>query len=309
MMNFITNNNLLNHNDLISNCEFDKYNPYDLTVNIINNQLPIGLQKIFMEQAFKNWTFVLFRGDTLSPMIYQAVFDCIKNNRYTQFQNLTNAQNLQINNFFTKTIAEEIEHLDSAALLVKKCGYDFGNLEYPEEKLLDDICPTQIIRNLFKYYVIESQGQTMLYLIYKYSSNKAKRRFIKPLLQEESQHTNGFYKIIKMLRHSITDGDLELVNDYMTMKYDNSFRYEYFGFYKIHDFFAFCERALHNKISINEFKKNFMKLIKENKFQQEYHKLVSKKVFKCYSVLFPNVTEKDFNIMLENNIKTYVEKL
>jgi len=309
MMSFIAEKHAINYNDLISQCEFDRYNPYDLTVNIIDNYLPIGLQKIFIEQAFKNWTFVLFRGDTLSPMIYQAVFDSIKNNKYKQFKNLTTAQKLQIDNFFTKTIAEEIQHLDAATFLVKKCSYNFGNLQYPEENLLNDICPTQIIRNLFKYYVIESQGQTMLSMIHKYSSNKAKRKFIKPLLQEESQHTNGFYKIIKMLKNTVTDNDLELVHDYITMKHDKTFRYEYFGFYELHNFFSFCERALKNKIEVNiDFKKDFLSAIKKNKFQQEYHTLVSKKVFKCYNLLFPHVTEKEFRMMLENNINTYVEK-
>lgn len=304
------NSALTNNNDLISSCEFNRYNPYDLTVSIINNQLPIGLEKVFVEQAFKNWTFVLFRGDTLSPMIYQAVFDAIKNDKFIQFRNLNTDQQSQVDNFFTKTITEEIQHLDSATFLVKKCGYDFSNLEYSEEKLLNDICPAQIIRNLFKYYVIESQGQTMLYLIHKYSSNKAKKRFIKPLLQEESQHTNGFLKIIKMLRNNITDSDLELVNDFITMKYEENFRYEYFGFYELSDFLKYCNRALKNKPKAqSNIKKDFLTLIKENKFQQEYHKLISKKVYKCYSVLFPNVTEKNFNMMLENNIKTYVEKL
>lgn len=303
------NSVLEHHKNLIQNCQFDKKNPFDVEVDIINYNLsmPQFLHRKLTEQSYQAWMEFTFEGEGQAGDAYTMLLDRIKNKTYSYFNNLDANQLDTIYEFLEQTIQEEIKHSQLINHLCKRIGYNFSNTAPKwSMDLNDQLSEENLLQSLLIFYIGEVEVLIGIVLMCKYSNNIEKKNYLKIIAQEESKHVTGFLKIIQTIVKNINQTDLDRV--------ENLFRnslcgyYEYMLNFDLTEFFKNCHRILDKsdpqKVNVVE---NFLNAIVENNFQKEYLSLVNKRVYQYYQSLFPHVTETEYEQIVKNKLDTIFE--
>lgn len=307
------NNELLDFTKLIKYCEFKLDNPYDLNIDIINDhpELPLFLLKEFKIQTWKSWANYVYVGETTVMDLYNVFFEIFKSNQHRYFANLSENEKYEIHQFLDETVAEEKKHSNLVEYLFEKCNYNFTKItkDSAYEKLINDmVSEKNLLQSMFFANMGECQILTALSLIIRHTANEDKRNYLKIILQEESKHFNGFTKLMKLIRKNITDDEIIQLDNFY--RKENMLHLEYLGTSDIHNFFHYCKKnLLHCDPQNNNVAGKIWKSIQDNKFQQEHYSLFTRKFYLYYSILFPDVSEIEYNLdtrnMLESMIKNY----
>ena len=298
------NSVLEHHKNLIQNCQFDKKNPFDVKVDIINYNLsiPFFLHKKLTEESYKAWMRFAFEGEGQAGDAYTMLLDRIKNKNYSYFNNLDSNQLNTIYDFLEQTIAEEIKHSQLINLLCTRIGYNFSDLTPKWSMDLDDqLSQENLLQSLLIFYIGEVQVLIGLVLICKYSNNLEIKNYLKIIAQEESKHVTGFLKIIQTIAKNIDQTDLDRIDDLFTTTLCGY--YEYMLDFDLKEFFEYCHHNLDKsdpqKVNIEE---KVLDAIVKNNFQTEYLSLVNKRVYQYYQSLFPHVTETEYEQIVKNKL-------
>jgi len=303
-------NSVLEHyKNLIQNCQFDKKNPFDVEVDIINYNLsiPLFLHKKLTEESYKAWMLFTFEGEGQAGDAYTMLLDRIKNKNYSYFNNLDSNQLNTIYDFLEQTIAEEIKHSQLINHLCTRIGYNFNDV-IPKWSmdLNEQLSEENLLQSLLIFYIGEVTVLIGLVLICKYSNNIEKKNYLKIIAQEESKHVTGFLKIIQTISKNFDQTELDRV--------ENLFRdtlsgyYEYMLNFDLYGFFEHChklDKSDPQKVNIEE---KVLDAIVKNNFQTEYLSLVNKRIYQYYQSLFPHVTENEYNQIVENKLNRFFAK-
>jgi hypothetical protein len=306
---------------LIDDCQFNQKNPFDVTIDIINNdpELPKFLHNKFIEQAYKTWMHHEYDGEGNGAMVYKFILDKIKNKNVSYFKELESSQLQEIHDLFEKTIIDEVKHDQIAKYLSKKIGYNFVPNESdpykafalyfssPRLNPIDFDSEESILIILFYNYICEVIVLGFIVLISKYINNVKKKNLLKIIAQDEARHVHEFFKLIKTIRKNINQIDLDrLDNMFKTVQ----LHYEYFGIFNLYNFFDYCYYNLDKSDPQREnLEKKFFNVIANNNFQKEYKSYVNDKIYEYYSFLFPHVSKNEFNEIVENKISMLLKKL
>ena len=298
------NSVLEHHKNLIQNCQFDKKNPFDLELDIINYNLsiPFFLHKKLTEQSYRAWMQFAFEGEEQAGNAYTMLLDRIKNKNYSYFNNLDSDQLNTIYDFLEQTIQEEIKHSQLINHLCTRIGYNFSNLTSKWSIDLDEqLSEENLLQSLFVFYIGEVQVLIGIILICKYSNSIEKKNYLKIFAQEESKHVTGFLKIIKTISKNINQTELARIEKNL---FKNSFYcYEYMLDFNLPEFFEYCHDNLDKSDPHKEnIETKILDAIVKNNFQKEYLSLVNKRVYQYYRSLFPHVTENEYNKIIENKL-------
>ncbi len=303
----VDNAELVSHINYIKLCGFKHDDLFDFPIEIIDydSRLPVFLQKKFKIHAYKDWVNTVYTGESLVVDIYKAVLEILKNGNYVQFQNLDLSNEFDPFKFLEETISEETKHTELMKFFVKAANY---NIELQDEtQYLDQLINEKnIIQTLFHFYMGEVNVVVSLSLILRYSTNLDKKNFLKIILQEESKHVNGFLKLIKLVKKNITQDELESLDKFFTTR---TFFLEYFGLNDLGRFIEYCnDNLLDSDPQKTNLAANFIESITKNKFQQEFNTLYKKKLFMYYRVLFPDVTEEEYNLKIDKTLNLFLQK-
>jgi hypothetical protein len=299
------NSVLEHHKNIIQNCQFDKKNPFDVEVDIINYNLsmPQFLHKKLTQESFQAWMQFTFEGEANAGNAYTVFLESIKNKNYRYFNNLDSNQLENIYVFLEQTIQEEIKHSQLLNHLCKRIDFDFVDNPKWSINLNELLSEENLLQSLFEFYIGEVQVLTGLVLICKYSKNVEKKNYLKTIAQEESKHVTGFLKIIQTVSKNIGKTELEQI--------DNSFRnsfynYEYMIDFNLYEFFEYCNSNLDKSDpqKVN-FVENFLHAIVENNFQKEYLAMINKRIYQYYQSLFPHVTENEYEQIVKNKLNRF----
>jgi rubrerythrin len=298
------NQDLEYYKNLIRDHEFASSNPFDLAVDIINNntEIPDIVLEQFKTFSYITWADMVYTGEARAVDVYKFIFNLFENNEHRYFKNFTEEQKVDINNFFKDTIEEEDKHTNLVEYLFTKCNYKF--LKITEENKLTDPVYKNTIKNfcdeknllttMVTFYMGEVQILTTLSLLIKYTTNDDKKNFLKVILQEESKHVNGFLKLMELIKKNINHDELAVLDDFYKNK--RPFNFEYFGLLHIKGFFDQCKyHLLKNQTTKKDLVRKIKESIIQNKFQQEYNQSYNKRFYKYYQVFFPHITEVEYN--------------
>lgn len=299
------NSVLEHHKNIIQNCQFDKKNPFDVEVDIINYNLamPQFLHKKLTQESFKAWMQFTYEGEANAGNAYTMLLDRIKNKNYRYFNNLDSNQLENIYVFLEQTIQEEIKHSQLLNHLCKRIDFDFVDRPKWSINLNELLSEENLLQSLFEFYIGEVQVLTGLVLICKYSKNIEKKTYLKTIAQEESKHVTGFLKIIQTISKNVRETELDQIDH----TFRNSvYNYEYMIDFNLYEFFKYCNSNLLNsdpqKQNIVE---NFLYAIVENNFQKEYLSMINKRIYQYYQSLFPHVTENEYEQIVKNKLNRF----
>jgi len=299
------NSVLEHHKNLIQNCQFDKKNPFDVEVDIINYNLsmPQFLHKKLTQESYRAWMQFTFEGEATAGNAYTMLLDSIKNKNYKYFNSLDSDQLNNIYNFLEQTIAEEIKHSQILTHLCKRIDYDFSNnLKYVVD-LNHLLSEENLIQSLLDFYVGEVQVLTGLVLICKFSKNIEKKNYLKIIAQEESKHVNGFLKIIQTISKNIDKTELDRIEDSFI---NSCYFYEYMIDFNLYEFFKYANsNLLDSDPQKQNIVENFLHAIVENNFQKEYQAMINKRIYQYYQSLFPHVTETEYEQIVKNKCNRF----
>jgi hypothetical protein len=295
--------------DLINKNEFDLLDPFELDVKIIQlDDFPNIVQKKFYFQTYYNWLEFTYRGESLVAVLYQYLYENIRQGKYSEFFGHLSTDKLDsLYEYLETTIAEETKHSVLWKHLVEKMYpnieiLDLDNLEY-QNSLKQWFDYHGIIPALVTFYIGETVTLSTCSLLYQHSTNQSKKDFLEIFLREESKHLNGFLNLIRDIRPSIPDSQL---TDFHTI-YTNMFEYdfEYFGLTGLSNFVNETSQKVNFDTSNLDVEKKIFNKIKQNNWQQKFNKLILYKNFLYYKSLFPDVTQEEFNSIIDSKWVKY----
>jgi hypothetical protein len=227
---------------------------------------------------------------------------------------LNSDERYEIQKFLEETVEEEKKHTNLVEYLFEKCNYNFPKIikdsEY--EKLIQDVTSeNNLLQTMFSANKGECQILTLLSLILRHTRNEDKKNYLKIILQEESKHFNGFTKIMKLIRKNLTESEiapLELGPHNSYIDNESKLNIEYFGTSNIGQFFYYCKENLFScDPQNNNIVQKFWRSISSNQFQREHYSLFNRKFYMYYNVLFPNVSEIEYNTHSARIINSFFE--
>jgi hypothetical protein len=302
---------LEHHKNLIQNCHFDKKNPFDVEVDIINYNLlmPQFLHKKLTADSYRAWMQFTFEGEANAGNAYTMLLDRIKNKNYSYFNNLDSNQLNTIYDFLEQTITEEIQHAQLINHLCERIGYNFSDIPFKWSMDLDkQLNEENLLQTLFEFYIGEVQVLIGLALIFKYSKNIEKKNYLKIVAQEESKHVTGFLKIVQAISKNIDKTELDRIDD--SFRNNSYFFYEYMLDFDLHEFFIYCNKNLDKSDpQKQDIVEKFLDSIIESNFQKEYLSSINKRIYQYYQSLFPHITENEYNEIVQNKLNRFFENI
>lgn len=262
-----------------------KSNPLNLKKDIFTESLKKYLKdnyNNFVFGFFKNYLYETLVSEHHATIVYSDLYNKIQQGKYNEYNNLENIEKTKIQNYFTKLIDDEHDHVRFLEnLYYQVCNERLvgSDLETMKLTTTETLLSESLSNSLCRFFIGECYLWVTFYKIYQETDNTEYKNEFYRLLTDESNHNVALLKISKKLLSSESFDEKFYIDRVKSHLYwMNEFVDKEFKFYR----------------SDKKIKKIVYNLVYQNDWHQNYRDLFLKKSYKLYSNFKPDIKIEEF---------------